>query len=247
MPGAHVLNWTDTLTGCWADSAFVVTDLETLASDWQVIQPFCFGDSGQVLLQSVTGGTPEYVLEGELGLLPPGQYDYVVTDAHACFLDTSFFLVEPLLLEVEVAVTNHPDATADVELLISGGTPPFVVLWDDGALGPARYGLPPGLYAWLAEDARGCKVFGAELLTPNGVSVHPSESWPPVPERHVDRWCFEGLGYCELALFDGLGRTLRAWSPLEAGRYCVEAPTAPTLWVVRDLKSGRIARFWSVP
>jgi hypothetical protein len=244
-PGAHVLQWTDSITGCAADSAFNIVMPEALLAQWLVLQPSCHGDSGQVWLVELQGGTPPIQLEGTMGFLQAGAHVFSLTDANMCSADTVFSLVDPPLLVVDAVVVDHPDATADIDLVIVGGTPPVTVMWGDGEEGASRYGLPPGLYAWVAEDALDCVVFGAELLTPTGLSEMSDGAWPPLPQVTDGRWCLTSREHWELGIFDALGRKIWPWDSMSAERYCRAIPAGPVLWIVRDAKTGRVARFWT--
>jgi len=84
-----------------------------------------------------------------------------VTDLFGCSAQTggtSIIISEPDPLLIMPTWTN-PSGNLEngtVELSISGGTPTYSVLWDNGFTTPSLTNLGPGTYCATVTDARGC-------------------------------------------------------------------------------------------
>ena len=83
-----------------------------------------------------------------------------------------------VVVEVEV-VQEDEGNDGSLTLNISGGSPPYSVLWSTGAEGDtALYGLAQGAYSWVVEDANGCLLLGLQEIVnldvlSNGEGVLP--------------------------------------------------------------------------
>ncbi len=90
-----------------------------------------------------------------------GEYENnVLTQA----LDSTYELLEPELLEVtfnKQMVNCHNGNDGWAEVIITGGTPPYNFLWDNGETTARRYSLEAGEYEVIVTDSRGCEVIGS--------------------------------------------------------------------------------------
>ncbi len=86
-------------------------------------------------------------------VIGPRTYGYLVTfDKGASTYVTPYVGADPRL-EV-VALTTDTTIT----LLITGGLPPYEVLWDAGSTSVVRVGPAPAIYHALITDSRGAQV-----------------------------------------------------------------------------------------
>jgi gliding motility-associated-like protein len=58
------------------------------------------------------------------------------------------------------------DADGAIDLYVTGGTAPYIILWNTGATGPTVTDLLPGTYAYNLQDANGCLL--ADTVAVNG-------------------------------------------------------------------------------
>jgi len=71
-----------------------------------------------------------------------------------------FIQVVPILAETSAVPASGPgnaDGSAQISA-ISGGTPPYIVVWENGATGNIITGLLPGVYCVLVSDAGACSL-----------------------------------------------------------------------------------------
>jgi len=128
----------------------------------------CSGsDDAVVKLHVQAGNGPAVLSDGSGDVLPvthydlgPGQYDYVAVDSLGCADDVQFELFEPAPIqisgEVEHASSFEASDGSILIQLVSGGTPPFEYLWNQGSETPDLTNLSPGTYELTVEDANGC-------------------------------------------------------------------------------------------
>lgn len=134
----------------------------------------CAGLQDGSLRILATGGKPPYRYRWangdtlpQISGLAPGSYSLTVTDAAGCSRAQSYLIKQPQPLLLQVVDLLEPrcasGATGGVDLLASGGTPPYRYAWPDGLTAEAsRRNLPPGQYRVQVFDARDCP--GPEVL-----------------------------------------------------------------------------------
>jgi gliding motility-associated-like protein len=128
----------------------------------------CFGaHNGSVILNIVGGVAPVSLswldspsagnVRNNLG---PGTYTVNITDSKPCNINRTFTIVEPQLLVLAANVTNALDCndanSGAINLMVSGGTPPFTYAWSNGATTEDLATIPAGNYLVTVTDSRGC-------------------------------------------------------------------------------------------
>lgn len=125
----------------------------------------CNGSANGTIELDVTGGTNYSFVwsNGEttqnITDLEPGTYTVTVTDAQGCSTTTSASLSEPAAIAVTPAVSDalcFGDATGDIQVSISGGTPGFAFEWSDGSTNQNLPNVAAGLYTVTVIDMNGC-------------------------------------------------------------------------------------------
>ncbi|PHN05817.1 T9SS type B sorting domain-containing protein [Flavilitoribacter nigricans] len=125
----------------------------------------------------IKGGTPLYDLQLQgtakldfvldtagtwtSGLLPAGDWTFIVTDAEGCTQNCTF-TVDPPPCDLQVDVFSYGESCANesdgrIEVNIVSGTPPFKFQWSNGATTLDQYGLRPDAYEITVTDANNCE------------------------------------------------------------------------------------------
>ena len=135
-----------------------------------VVNISCYGaNDGSINLNLVGGIQPISLTWSDgstAGLvrnnLPPGTYSVTIVDSKPCTITRTFIIVEPQPLVLSANVQNALDCnnanTGSINLLVSGGTPPFNYTWTNGTTTEDLNNIPAGNYAVVVTDARGCTV-----------------------------------------------------------------------------------------
>lgn len=150
---------------CLGEACFILT--ERFRFDDISIQRSCAGDSSGSISVIMSGGLQPYGFSWNTGDttatisgIPPGSYQLTVTDAQGETRTGSFDVTSFPAINVDANVTpvtgNPGNANGAVSLNISGGTPSFTFLWDDGATTPNRNNLTTGTYCVTVTDNIGC-------------------------------------------------------------------------------------------
>ncbi len=103
----------------------------------------------------------------DLSGLGAGYYAVTVTDSIGCVAEIDFTLTEPS--EIQSSLDFFPfvyndTASGYVNLSVSGGTPPYNFLWNNGATTQNLTDLTAGTYAVLITDAQGCSHTDTALI-----------------------------------------------------------------------------------
>ena len=168
----------------------------------------CYGDNSASLRAMVSGGTDKngynytwysgsnnipVLLQGEtdsvLHNCPAGQYWVKVSDQNQITATDTFTIHQPEALEVMPlveAVRCFGEADGVASLRISGGTPPYRCLWNNGFVGMQRTKLLAGFYGGTVVDAVGCaRPFELEVPHPAQplTIVLDSVQWASNPQQ----------------------------------------------------------------
>ncbi len=154
------------------------------SSDYHAFGVSCAGATDGYLRAVALTGTPPYTAvwsTGGVGLelkdLPAGTYSVTVSDSEGCTGTATATLTEPAppALRADVVSPLCPgEEKGQIILHASGGVEPYLFALNTGALSPGNrfFGLLPGTYTVLAEDANGCEVEGvAEVEKPLPLSL----------------------------------------------------------------------------
>jgi gliding motility-associated-like protein len=128
----------------------------------------CHGaNNGSINLDIIGGKAPlklvweDNILAGkDRNNLKPGFYSVAVTDGIGCTITKTFLLVDPQELVLDANVINAFDCinsnSGSINLLVSGGTPPFSYQWSNGSKTEDLTALAAGNYSITVTDSRGC-------------------------------------------------------------------------------------------
>ncbi len=136
---------------------------------------------------SVEGGTAPFDIQWDHGQsgetlenLGPGTYTVTVTDDNECEAQSSITLTSTSAPDVE---TFTQDANCDQEdgvayINISGGTPDYNILWNDGQSGDTLRNVGEGQYTVTVTDANNCRTIDTLSISnlPGPVLVTDSEN-----------------------------------------------------------------------
>ncbi|MBG6133783.1 PKD domain-containing protein, partial [Aquimarina sp. EL_35] len=93
--------------------------------------------------------------------LQPGAYTVSITDDSNVEISSGVYnITQPDLLEINIVSTTPVlcpgDNTGAINVSITGGTPPYTILWEDGQTTQNIQNLTVGQYNIMVQDANGC-------------------------------------------------------------------------------------------
>jgi len=263
--GPHSLTVTDTL-GCTAVDTFLVSTEGQMGISAGGTPP-CHGAPDGSAWASPDGLPPfGWAWQGGqsdslLTMLPAGTYAVTVTDALGCTAVGSTELQENTPVQLDTLIVpatgaGIPDGSIAVSGL-SGGTPPYSLLWQTGDTTAQLGNLLPGAYSLTVTDSLGCEtgfVFEVDIETGTeeagpGLSVRLEPN--PTGRGQSAKLVRTGgrPGPMTVAVYDVLGRQVSSldW-PAGQSVLALPPPGAPGLyWVVATDRSGRQAVLnWTV-
>ncbi|MGI9542071.1 MAG: SprB repeat-containing protein, partial [Cyclobacteriaceae bacterium] len=139
---------------------------------------------------TVQGGTMPFTYSWSNGAttedltnVAPGTYSVTAMDADGCPASTSI-TVGPVLTATAAPtdVMCFGDATGAIDLSVTGGVPPYMYSWDNGATTEDLSGLTAGTYIVTVTDNIGCEITesiminGPPELTCSAVQDSPASS-----------------------------------------------------------------------
>ena len=173
--GTYSVHIVDSI-GCLTTEVFVVSQPNQINLNEVIYHPLCNGDANGSITIEPSGGTgllSYYWLNGtgnsdSLYGLSSGIYTLVISDSSICLDTFNFFLSEPDSLIISFSnfqdsLTCYGEMTV-LNLLISGGTAPFSVLWSDGDTNQQRI-IGSGSYSCTVTDANGCIATNSVLIS----------------------------------------------------------------------------------
>lgn len=133
---------------------------------WQGINVLAGTGSGTGGSGSGSGNGTTCAGDFFLNNLAPGIYQFTVTDANGCLL-THTIVIEaedgPSLLATIEGVSCHGENDGAIDLEVSGGTPPYTYVWNNGDTTEDIDNLAGGWYSVTVTDDNGC-VAAAEYF-----------------------------------------------------------------------------------
>jgi gliding motility-associated-like protein len=155
-----------------------------------------------------------------------------VTDANGCTGTGSVTITEPapLALVATPFEAGCPDSNdGSITLEITGGTPLYAVIWNDGITTQNRTDVLPGTYSVVVMDANGCQASTNTVVSFTvsfGCLVIPDIITPDPADGHNDEWIIRNIDIypdAEVRIFTRWGKMIFKTKNISAnpwnGRY----------------------------
>ena len=159
--------------GCITTDTAIINPGTNPILDITVNNVSCHGANDGMMITSATSGTPPYLFSADGGNTfvpfgtnfgPTGQASYFITvvDNDGCTDSDSIFVNEPdELLVSSFNVQNvlcYDSANGEITANVTGGTPGYSYLWNNGQTTQTAVNLLPSIYYVTVTDSMNCSV-----------------------------------------------------------------------------------------
>jgi len=188
-----------------------------LEAELEVENINCNGENSGSINLTVTGGVGPYTYDWSNGAktqdisgLKTGQYSVTITDAKACIRQVDAHIIEPsrfvAILESETMVKCYGESTGSIKIRTTGGNPPYVYNWSNGATSKDLQNIPAGNYTLSVADASGCsETISTTITQPTKVNY----AIKSVTNLTCNR---DNTGAIDISITGGLGPYTYEWS-----------------------------------
>ncbi len=173
VAGTYVVAINDA-NGCTLSLSGAVTQPPALQSALNAVDASCSGNTGSIDL-SVGGGTPGYTYawsngntSQDLNGLAGGTYTVTITDAANCTTTNNATIAQAGAMNQSSNVTHVSCAGAQdgqIDMTVSGGTPPYVYAWSNGVFTEDNSNLSGGTYNLTVFDANNCTLTFSQVIS----------------------------------------------------------------------------------
>jgi subtilisin-like proprotein convertase family protein len=162
--------------------------------------------------------------------LSSGNYSLTATDNEGCVGEISKIVIPqvPILsLDTILKIGNvcRYDSNGSIQLQISGGTPPYSYVWNDGATNKNRNKLISDTYIVEISDVNGCKLSSDSIVLPSifdlNVDVKITNSSTDQNNGRISLNISEGIPPYNIS-WDAVSESSSEISNLAPGFYCVD-------------------------
>ena len=172
--GTYTVNIKDA-NGCSGSTSVIITQPTALVATPSSTNVSCNSGSNGTASVSASGGTPGYTYLWNNGAttasitgLTAGNYSVTLTDAKGCNATQTFSITQPTALVATPSSTNvscNSGSNGTASVSVSGGTPGYTYLWNNGATTASINGLTAGTYSVTITDNNGCTATQAFTIT----------------------------------------------------------------------------------
>lgn len=180
-PGDYTITVTDIL-GCQKELTINIPSPPIFTVNPVISDISCFGaHDGSIVLNFVGGILPVNLVWSDgsragttRNNLGPGTYSVTITDSKPCTISRNFIIIEPQPLVLSANNTNALNCSnansGAIDLMVSGGTPPFIYSWNNGNTTEDLLNIPAGNYAVTVTDSKLCtKTAQYSITRPNPI------------------------------------------------------------------------------
>ncbi len=174
--GSYTITITDA-NGCIKPITIVIQEAPIFTINPVVTNISCYGANNGSINLNLIGGQAPITLTWSDGStsgtvrnnLLPGTYSVTIVDGTPCYIYRTFIIVEPQPLVLNATVQNALDcfnaSSGAINLVVSGGTPPFTYVWSNAATTEDISNIPNGNYSVVVTDSRGCSKTAAFTIS----------------------------------------------------------------------------------
>ncbi|MBI4647087.1 MAG: PKD domain-containing protein [Bacteroidia bacterium] len=161
---------------CIIIDSIAITEPDPLTLSITKTDVLCFGGATGSVNLTISGGTLAFLyvwssgqMNANISGLTAGAYSVTVNDQNACTATTSVIISEPVLLSATITdivmVSCYGLNGGGATVSASGGTFPYIYLWNMGIDTQGIAYLHAGTYSVTVTDSNGCLAISEALIT----------------------------------------------------------------------------------
>ncbi len=218
-------------SGCSLIDSFTITTTVAPTLALSMNNSNCGIANGTIDLTISSGVSPYSILwnngntNEDLSALTSGNYSVTVTDVVGCTATGSITVGNNLAPTLSATITNETCLNSDgaIDVATSGGTSPFIYLWNNGSTSEDLTSLTAGNYTVTATDINGCTAS-------TSATIISSPTSPIATLIASTANCNQSNGQINLSVSSGTAPYIFSWSTgqttedisnLAAGNYIV--------------------------
>ncbi len=208
-PGVYDVTVTDA-NGCTRDTSIALTSVSQYQIELVVTNTSCDGsEPGSVQVNVLSPTTPPYSFVWNtsdtadiITNLTPGEYSVTVTDSLSCLrMDSAVVAVGGgLLIAEEVMDVTCPGRDdGAITVTVTGGTEPYVYVWNTGATTASLQNISEGVYTLVVTDQNDCSGSDTILVSVDSSGTIACDTviiydiFSPNGDGTNDLWVVDGL------------------------------------------------------
>ncbi len=208
-PGVYDVTVTDA-NGCTRDTSIALTSVSQYQIELVVTNTSCDGsEPGSVQVNVLSPTTPPYSFVWNtsdtadiITNLTPGEYSVTVTDSLSCLrMDSAVVAVGGgLLIAEEVMDVTCPGRDdGAITVTVTGGTEPYVYVWNTGATTASLQNISEGVYTLVVTDQNDCSGSDTILVSADSSGTIDCDTliiydiFSPNGDGTNDLWIIDGL------------------------------------------------------
>lgn len=182
--------------GCTTNNSVTIPQPDAITLSMTQVNVTCFSFTDAQATVIPAGGTPGFTFQWDVNAgnqtnatatgLGAGSYNVTVTDVMGCTAITGVTISQPAELvtnKTTVDVLCKGESTGEAQVLMSGGTGPYYINWENSLIDPPT-NLVAGTYTYVVTDANNCQ------LTDSVTIEEPAEGVTAMHES-TDVTCYE--------------------------------------------------------
>lgn len=205
IAGTYTYYITDSL-GCSYNGSVSLNEPNPINYLEIINHPSCFSYNNGNISLIINGGISPYsqIWNGNNpNMLTAGTYNFNITDNNGCIIYDSVTLIDPLEINVIEIITNPScfgSSDGTVNLIITGGTPPYLQDW----YGNNPNNLSAGIYNYRISDNNSCEIIDS-IIIQNTQQLN-------IVETTINPLCFgSNDGQVILTIIGGTGPYTQNW------------------------------------
>ena len=186
VAGTYTVTITDAAL-CQRLFAYQIEEPVVLSLNINSTNVSCQGGSDATSSVSVSGGTTPYnylwstgATSNDINGLSAGSYSVTVTDSQGCLSTATISIGQPTTLGIALSVNQvscFGGSNGSVSASVSGGTAPYIYLWNNGSTQSQIQNLVAGSFSVTVTDANGCTQFAQAIVgQPSAIFINTTQT-----------------------------------------------------------------------